>query len=129
MAEYREAKAPEGKRGSYKKLHHTEIEPIAGEHGGFMVMHHHERSTGDNQRMSSASPAPAVPETHLFGKDGIGANGEHLMDHLAKKLKVAPKHATEVEVAGPGSKNQNAGTPANEEVSKVGRSYMASEEG
>ena len=116
MAEYREAKAPEGKRGSYKKLHHTEIEPIAGEHGGFMVMHHHERSTGDNQRMSSASPAPAVPETHLFGKDGIGANGEHLMDHLAKKLKVAPKHATSDEKEGPSSKAQSAGEPAEDTI-------------
>src|SRR5208282_3171242 len=121
MAEYREAKAPEGKRGSYKKLHHTEIEPIAGEHGGFMVTHHHQRSTGDNQRMSSSSAAPSVPETHLFGKDGIGANGEHMMDHLSAKLKITPKHAEGDEVAGPDTQEQSASTPAQDGLTVAGR--------
>lgn len=117
MAEYREAKAGEAKsRGSYKKLRKTEIEPIAGEHGGFMVHHHHERSTGDNQRMFSTSAAPAVPETHLFGKDGYGANGEHLMDHLAKKLKIPAKHASGEEKEGPDSNVQSASEPAQEDV-------------
>lgn len=119
MSEVREATSEGSKRGSYKKLHHTEIEPIKGEHGGFLVTHHHERSTGDNQRMSSASSAPAVPETHLFGKDGVGANGEHLMDHLSKKLKIAPKHATEVEMEGPESEGQSAGIPADTDVGHV----------
>ena len=117
MAEYREAKAEEGKsRGSYKKLAKVEIEPIKGEHGGFLVSHHHERSTGDNQRMSSTSSAPNVPETHLFGKDGYGANGEHLMDHLASKLKIKAKHASGEEKEGPDSKVQSASEPAQEDV-------------
>ena len=73
MAEMREAKAPE-KRG-YKKLHHIEIEPVRGENGGHIVTHHFQQEGMEMRK----------PETHMFGKE----DGEALMDHLAKHLKVS----------------------------------------
>jgi hypothetical protein len=93
MAEMREAKSESSnKRGSYKKLHHIEIEPVKGENGGHIVTHHY-HSDGMSYK---------APETHMFGKE----DGAELMDHLAKHLKVAM----------PEDKEENASEPATEDV-------------
>jgi len=117
MAEYREAKAPEGKRGSYKKLAEMRIEPIKGENGGVLVSHHHEfggPSTGHAQRMASVSTPPAV-ERHMFEKE----NGSELMNHMKKhlgKYMNFPAEASGEEHEGPSSQEEAASEPAEETI-------------
>ena len=104
MTEYREAKAE--KRGSYKKLHHIEIEPIKGEKGGYMVTHHYQ-TEGMSQRN---------PDRHMFDKQGYAADGGHLMEHLYSHLKVPKPEAQGEEHEGPATEVEAASDPATENV-------------
>jgi hypothetical protein len=104
MAEMREAKSESSnKRGSYKKIHHIEIEPVKGEHGGHMVTHHYQAGT---------SMMPPPPQVHMFGKE----DGAEMMDHLAKHLKVSLPEAHEQQTAEPGNEVESASEPASEDV-------------
>jgi hypothetical protein len=115
--QYREAKAPEKteKRGEYKKLHHIEIEPIKGEHGGHIVTHHFQNEMGGKYR---------APEVHMFGKDGKSSDGKNLFEHVSKHLKIplptvepGDTHEGEKEEReGPKSRYQAAAEPIEEDV-------------
>ena len=107
MAEYREARAEEGKRGSYKKLHHIEIEPIKGDKGGFMVSHHYQYNAESGQRN---------PDRHMFDKEGYAADGGHLMEHLYSHLKVPKPEAKAEEHEGPESEVESASESASVDV-------------
>lgn len=72
MAEQMTVSAPERERGSYKKLHHLEIEKVKGANGGHLVRHHFQSSDGFYHE----------PQTHLFGK----GDGEQLISHLRQHL-------------------------------------------
>jgi hypothetical protein len=108
--QYREAKAPE--KRAYKKLHHIEIEPVKGENGGHMVTHHFQ-----NDGMSYREP-----ERHMFDKDGYGASGEHVFEHLSKHMKVPlpdPKtgeRSEKEEHEGPRSQMESASEPIESDV-------------
>jgi hypothetical protein len=101
MAEMREAMGKA--RGSYKKLHHIEIEPVKGPKGGHMVTHHY----GGMEHQ---------PDRHMFDKKGYAADGGHMMEHLYSHLKVAKPEAMAEEHAGPDTKEQAAGEPASADV-------------
>jgi hypothetical protein len=93
MAEMREAVGKS--RGSYKKLHHIEIEPIKGPKGGHMV---------------------TQPDRHMFDKTGYAADGGHMMEHLYSHLKVPKPEATVEEHEGPESTAQAASEPTGLDV-------------
>ena len=117
MAEYREAKASESKRGNYKKLQALHVERVDGEHGGVIVRHEFGGpSTGHAQAMPSISTPPKV-ETHMFEKE----NGHEAMNHMRKHLeklgmKFPEGEASGEEHEGPGSKEESASEPAEETV-------------
>ena|ERR1035438_2614618 len=102
MPEYKVAKSPE--KRSYKKLQSIELRPVKGENGGVIAEHHYQ-SDGMNYK---------APETHIFGKDGMSASGEHLMEHISKHMKIPAAKGEEHE--GPESEVESASEPATETV-------------
>lgn len=70
LIEAKLSKEPE--KRSYSKLHHIEIHPVKGPHGGYKVMHHRQ-SEGMNYH---------APQEHLFGK----GEGKAMMAHVAQAM-------------------------------------------
>ena len=73
------SEAMEPKRG-YRKVHHVEVEPIKGEHGGHIVTRHFHQGNGPHQ-----------PEPQVFGKSEGAAALAHIAKHAGIEHTMEPE--------------------------------------